>query len=83
MMSIINENGVGIRNIQPRFYNCGCEQYIIISLDEVEHHIFNPGAIHLAMHYGCFYIRADPADMCLNLFYILYPVMYKEDLPVP
>src|SRR5512133_2742328 len=83
MMSIIYEDCIGIWYVKPRFYNRGCKQYIIITLNKIVHDIFNMCAIHLAMYNGSFNIRAYPAALSLYQFNILNPVMNKKDLSVP
>src|SRR5512133_2140606 len=83
MMGIVYEYGIGIRDIQPRFYYCCCNEHVIIALDKIEHHILHFLPLHLAVYNGRFYMRADSPDMILNLPDILNPVMDEEYLAIP
>src|SRR5512133_32263 len=83
MMCIVNEDCVGIRDIETGFDNGSGNQHIIISLYEIEHYVFDLFAFHLAVNNCNPDVGTDPAQMIADLLYVLNPVMHKEYLAIP
>ncbi|MNM86541.1 hypothetical protein D3C81_986970 [compost metagenome] len=46
---MVDDNGIGIRDIQTCFNNRRCDKYVKIMVDEFEHHIFQFITFQLTM----------------------------------
>src|SRR5665647_1956123 len=80
ILGIIDNDRVGIRDIQTRFNYCGCNKYIKITVHKVKHHFFKLRAFHLTMTNDCTNTRTKPIYQQFNFIDIRYPVIYKESL---
>ncbi|MNI48821.1 hypothetical protein D3C73_1034040 [compost metagenome] len=48
-MGVIDDNRIGIRNIQTSFDNCRCNQHIKVMINKFEHYIFQFIPLELPM----------------------------------
>ena len=60
ILCLIDDNGIGIRNINAALYNCSGYQHIIIIIDKAENNLFQFGRLHLSMPDGYTAIRNMP-----------------------
>ena len=76
----INDNGVGVWNIQAAFDNRGADQNVDFSADKAMHRRFQFIRIHLAMakfHPG---IWTKIGDAIADLFDCLHPIVQEKNL---
>ena len=79
-MGIIDDNRVGIRNIDSRFNNSGCYQYVVCTLNKVEHILFKNLSIHLSVTNPYTYTRAKSLNHTRNFLDISNAIVYKKHL---
>ena len=78
MMGIVDDDGIGIRDIQSGFNYGSGNQHIIPAFNEVQHDLFKLLSFHLSMCDNYFYIRTEAFDGGFHVSYIFDPVMdYK------
>ena len=51
-VGLVDENRVGVRDVQPAFDDRGRQQHVVAAVDEAEHHLFEVVLVHLAMSHG-------------------------------
>ena len=83
VMCLVDNDGIGVRYIQPGFDYGRRDQDIVIPFDISKHDLFQLRAFHLAMCNHSFYIGTDPFNEGLHFGNVLYPVMNKKYLPPP
>ena len=59
-VGILNDDGIRIGNIHPRFDNCCADQNINLAADEIAHNAFQLSLRHLPMRIGHICIRHKP-----------------------
>ncbi len=79
-MGIVDDDGIGIGNIQPAFNDGGGHKHIVLTLDKLHHNIFQFMSFHLPVR------NTNPASrnyigyetgQFVNVF---HPAMNKENL---
>src|SRR5690606_17249709 len=78
----IDENGIGIGDIQARFNDCCCQKHIIIAAYEIRHDVLYLITLHAAMYNGNLYLRTEVEQGGFHLHNVFYPVVDEENLPV-
>ena len=83
ILGFIDDNGIYIGDIKPRFDD-GCRyQDVIISFHKIEHDFFQLMTFHLPVPDGDFSIRHQPLNHARHLDDVIYPVVHKEHLSAP
>src|SRR5258708_19538053 len=80
-MGLINDDRIGIRNVETGFNNIGGNKNVIFFLDEPDHHLLKLMTFHLPVGYTNSRIRNEFINYIRDLFYIADPVVNKEHLP--
>ena len=80
---IINNNRVGVGNIQPAFDNAGSQQNIVLALVELHHDTLQLCLRHLAVGNLNHCIRHDFLQLQLHLLNGFHPVVDKINLSPP
>ena len=76
----INDNGVGIWNIQAAFDDGGADQNVDFSADKTMHHRFQFIGIHLTVAKFHPRIWAKIGDAVADLFDCLHPIVQEKNL---
>ena len=80
ILSLVNYNSIGIRNIQSVFYNGSTQEHIIITLHKIHHLVFKLLRIHLSMRHTYLHIRNYPVKNIIHPLKFLHLVMQEENL---
>ena len=83
MVCIIDNNGVDIGNIQPRFDNRSCYQYIVIAFNKIEHHPLQFCSFHLPVCDCNTDVGHNAMDHSGDFHYVLHARVDKKDLSAP
>ena len=78
----INNNGVGVGDVQTRFHDGGAEQHVIVAVDEAEHNVLKFSAFHLAVGHGDAHARHVFQDEVVYIHNVLDAVVDEEHLTV-
>src|SRR5438067_5734942 len=79
----INDNGVGIWNVQAAFDDGGADQHIDVSHDKAMHHRFQFIGIHLAVAKLNARIQTEFSDAIAHFLDRLHAIMQKKNLALP
>src|SRR5690606_15475373 len=79
-MRLIDDDGVGIGNVQTGFYNIGRHQHVVFSFDKAHHYFFEAASFHLPMGHSHFRIGYQFYNSVRYFLNIFYSVVYKENL---
>ena len=82
ILRLIDNDGVGIRDVNSTLNNRRGQQYIIIVIDKVEDNLFQLFRLHLSVPDTYPAIRYIPQNHRLQFHQILNAVVHKENLPV-
>src|SRR5690554_7079028 len=81
-MGVVDDDGVGIGNVQSRFDNGGGYEYVVGAINKIEHDFLERGAVHLSVcHYGLD-VGKYSLNQVLNFLNVLNAVVDKEHLTV-
>ena len=77
---MIDDHGVGARDVEARLDNGRAAQDVVAPVDEVDHDPFQFGFGHLAMGHADACPRRQGANLARPLGQILHPVVHEEHL---
>ena len=80
ILGLVNDDGVGIGNVEPRFDDVGGYQHVITPVDEIEEDVFELVAFHLAVTYANAHARTQLANHGGHVLDVAHPVVYKKYL---
>ena len=80
-MRIVDNNGIGVGDVEPRFDNGGGNQHIVIATNEIEHGFFQQRRLHLPVGNNRCNIWAMLLNHRLHVAYPVHPIVDKEYLP--
>ena len=81
-MGVVDNNRIGVGDVESRFNDGGAEQHVVLASDEVEHDFLQFIAFHLAMGYSdtaSWYVTRNEV---MYIHDVLHSVMDEEDLTV-
>jgi hypothetical protein len=58
VLGIVDDDGVGVGDVQAAFHNVGADQNIVLAVDELEHALFQHMALQLPVRHPDVHIRA-------------------------
>ena len=82
VLRLIDNDSVGIRNINTTFDDCSCQEYIIVVVDKIQNNLLQLCRFHLSMSNRYTAIRDMTFDHRFQFRQVRNPVIDKEDLTV-
>ena len=82
ILRLIDNDSVGIRNINTTFDDCSCQEYIIVVVDKIQNNLLQLCRFHLSMSNRYTAIRDMTFDHRFQFRQVRNPVIDKEDLTV-
>ena len=82
ILRLIDDNGIGIGDINSTFDNGSRQQHIIIIVHKVENNLLKFFRLHLSMTDANTAVRDVSFNHCFQLHQVLYPIVYKKYLTV-
>ena len=82
ILGTINDDGVGIRNVDAVFDDGGREQHIVVVIREIEDNLFQFLRFHLSMTYGYAGIRDILVDHLCDMGEIVDAIIHEIHLAV-
>ena len=80
VLGLVDQNGIGIGDVQSVLHNGRADQHIEASFHEAQEQLFQFLSLHLTVPYGHPCIWYDPLDHARHFSDVLHPVVYEEDL---
>ena len=82
VVCIVDDNGIGVRNIDTVLHDGSREQYVVVEVDEPHHHLLQLLGFHLSMTDGHACIRHIFPDHQSQFRQVTDPVVHEEHLSV-
>ncbi len=82
LIGIVDEDGVGVGNVQAAFDDRRGQQDVELVLDEIEHHLFQLPFAHLAVADADARFGHDLLQSPGNFFDVVYAIVNEERLTV-
>ena len=82
VLRLIDNDSVGIRNINTTFDDCSCQEYIIVVVDKIQNNLLQLCRFHLSMSNRYTAIRDMTFDHRFQFRQVRNPVIDKEDLTI-
>src|SRR5574344_480661 len=80
VLSLVDDDGVGIRYINTVFYDASAYQHIIITINEIHNHLFHLFATHLSVTNAGSYSGAYFAENIFDRQDVFHLIVNKENL---
>ena len=83
MMCIVDEDGVGVGDVEARLDDRRSYQHVELAADEAQHHRLQLFPFHLTVGHTDADVGHDLADLLRHLVDVVHAVVDKEDLSAP
>ena len=80
VLSVVDNDGVSVRNIESRLNNCCRNKHIVFPLHKIEHNLLQSLPVHLAVSRDDTRLRHQPLYCSGNVGQLLNAVIDKENL---
>ena len=83
ILSLIDDDGIGIRYVETVFDDGSAQKHIIITGHKIKYLVFQHLSFHLSVSHTYLHIRHEPVQDIVYGLKFLHPVMKKEYLSSP
>ena len=83
VLSLVDDDGIGIRDVQSVLYDGGTEKKVVISGHKIQNFVFQLLGFHLSVGYADFHIGHEAVQNVINGLQFLHPVVKEKYLSSP
>ena len=83
VLRLVDEDGVGIGDVQAVLYDGGAQEHVVVSPDEVQHPVLQFLGFHLSVRYAYPHVRYEAVEYLVYGSKFLHLVVQEEYLPSP
>ena len=81
VLGLVDDDGVGVRDVQSVLYDGGAEHHVVVPAHEVQHLVFQHLGLHLPVGNADLHVGHQPVEDLLDGRQFLYLVVQEEYLP--